>query len=494
MTGASHHRVAVVGAGFGGIGASISLARQGIPHVIFEKAPDVGGTWWANTYPGCRCDVPSHLYSFSFAPNPEWSETFSSQPEILDYLRRVADDYGVTPRIRFGTEVLAARWDTGAMRWVIETSAGTHTADVLIAAHGLLSEPSVPAIEGMDSFAGELMHSARWDSSIPLEGRTVAVVGTGASAVQLIPEIHKRVGRLLVFQRTAAWILPHSGRTIRPWEKALYRRLPAAQRGVRHAVYYGRELVLLPSLLKSVRLGAIRRLSMRHLEAQVEDPELRRKLTPTFVPGCKRLTPTNDYLPAIASPKTELVTERISRITPEGIVTDDGVLHPADVIVLATGFKVTDNTFAARVTGRDGRTMRDVWDADSMAAYNGTTVAGFPNLFMLAGPNTGIGHTSLVYMIEAQLPYVLGAIAHLDATGARAVEVRPDIQAAFNEGLQRRLVSSVWTTGGCSSWYLDSFGRNSTIWPDFTFNFARRLSRFDPEAYYQQYAPASLSA
>ncbi|MDQ1695108.1 MAG: hypothetical protein QOJ03_461 [Frankiaceae bacterium] len=484
---AEHHNVVIIGAGFGGIGTSIKLAEDGVEHVILEKADDVGGTWLANQYPGCRCDVPSHLYSFSFALNPDWSDSYSLQPEIWRYLRRVAEEHRVVERVRFGCKVDAARWDDDAKQWRIETSQGTLTTNVLIAAHGFLSEPSVPHFEGIESFAGQVMHSAQWDPSYDVTGKRVGIIGTGASAVQIVPEVHKQATALSVFQRTAAWILPHRGRTIHAWERRLYRNVPATQRFVRGFHYWSSEFIAVPALMDPQRGKLLKKMARKHLEDQVPDPELRKRLTPAFTPGCKRLTPSNEYLPAIASPTTELVTSGIAKVVPDGIVTNDGVLHELDVIILATGFRVTDNSFPELITGKDGRTMRAVWDsADGMGAYNGTTFAGFPNLFMLAGPNTGIGHTSLVYMIEAQLPYVRDALRLMSERNIAAVEVRPDVQAAYNEHLQRRLGPTVWNTGGCKSWYLDKQGRNTTIWPDYTFKFARRLKRFDLESYYQQ--------
>ena len=495
MTERPHHRVAIIGAGFGGIGTSIKLAERGIDHVIFEKMDDVGGTWWANKYPGCRCDVPSHLYSFSFALNPDWSDTFSLQPEIHRYLRTVAEDFNVIPRISFNTAVTAARWDDNAKRWDIETSNGSHTADVLVSAHGFLSEPSWPDIKGLSSFGGQVMHSAQWDPSYDVSGKRVAVVGTGASAVQIVPKIQQQADQLLVFQRTPGWVLPHRGRPIRDWERAAYRRMPAMQRLVRNAVYLRNEFLLVPPLMKNpARLETIRKMALEHLEAQVPDPQLRAKLTPTYSPGCKRLLPSNEYLPAIAAANTTLVTDRINEVVADGIVTADGTRHEFDVLVLATGFKVTDNTFGQLITGRNGLTLQEVWGEPGMSAYNGTTISGFPNFFMLAGPNTGIGHTSLVYMIEAQWPYLLGALDHMATQRVAAVDVRPDVQAAFNEMLQRKLATTVWNTGGCKSWYLDKNGRNSTIWPDFTFKFAKRLKRFDVESYYQELAPVAPDA
>jgi cation diffusion facilitator CzcD-associated flavoprotein CzcO len=487
---ADHHHVVIIGAGFGGVAASIKLAEQGIEHVLLEKLDDVGGTWLSNQYPGCRCDVPSHLYSLSFALNPDWSDSYSLQPEIWRYIRKVAEDYNVIDRVRFNCKVDGAAWDDGDKHWRIETSQGTVTTDVLIAAHGFLSEPSVPHFDGIETFAGQVMHSAQWDPSYDVSGKRVAVVGTGASAVQIVPRVHDQAAQLSVFQRTAAWILPHRGRTIRDWERTLYRRVPTTQRFVRGWHYWSSEFLLAPRLIKNpARTALIRKMAVKHLDEQVADPELRTKLTPTFTPGCKRLTPSNDYLPAIASAKTTLVTSGIDRIVGNGIVTQDGVTHEADVLILATGFRVTNNTFPELIRGRDGRSMREVWEDDGMGAYNGTTFAGFPNLFMLAGPNTGIGHTSLVYMIEAQLPYILDALELMDERGIEVLEVRPDVQAAYNEEIQRKVAPTVWNTGGCKSWYLDEQGRNSTIWPDFTYKFARRLKRFDLESYYQRLRP-----
>jgi cation diffusion facilitator CzcD-associated flavoprotein CzcO len=492
----AHHRCVIIGAGFGGIGASIKLAEHGIEHVILEKLDDVGGTWLSNQYPGCRCDVPSHLYSFSFALNPDWSDSYSLQPEIWRYLKNVAVDNHVVERVRFGCKVDAARWDGEQKRWQLDTSDGPISCDVLIAAHGFLSEPSIPHFEGIETFAGQVMHSAQWDPSYDVAGKRVGVIGTGASAVQIVPEVAKTAAHLTVFQRTAAWSLPHRGRPIHAWERALYRRVPRAQRVVRGFHYWSSEFLAVPALMNPERGRLLKKMARGHLEKQVPDPELRAQLTPSFTPGCKRLTPSNEYLPAIASSATTLVTSGIDHVEKNGIVTKDGALHELDVIILATGFRVTDNTFPELIIGRDGRTMRETWDITGNGGYNGTTFAGFPNLFMLAGPNTGIGHTSLVYMIEAQFPYILDALRLMDERGIVELDVRPDVQVRFNEMLQRKLALTVWNTGGCKSWYLDKNGHNSTIWPDYTFKFARRLRRFDLESYYQEIGtdrPAALA-
>jgi cation diffusion facilitator CzcD-associated flavoprotein CzcO len=479
----AHVRALVIGAGFAGLGTSIALQRAGVDHVVLERADDLGGTWRDNRYPGCKCDVPSHLYSFSFALNPEWSSTYSPQSEIWAYLRRCAERFGVLPRIRFGAEVREACWDERDQRWHVETSVGRWTADVVVAATGGLSVPSVPDLPGLDRFAGTVFHSARWDDGHALDRERVAVIGTGASAVQIVPEIQPRVGRLLLFQRTPAWVLPHGDRPIRDWERAVYRRLPFVQRLVRAGVYWSRELLVL-GLCKDPRwIEPVRRIATRHLERQVSDPILRERLRPTFAPGCKRLLVSNDYYPALSAANVDVITEPIREVCERSIRTADGVERPVDTIVLATGFRVTDNPTFERLRGRAGRSLADAWREAGMQAYLGTTVAGFPNLFLVTGPNTGIGHTSLVVMIEAQVHYVLDALRTMRRRGAAEVEVRQDAQEAFNGELQGRMRRTVWSAGGCASWYLDAGGRNTTLWPDFTWRFRRLTRRFDAAAY-----------
>ena len=476
-----HHRVIVVGAGFAGVGASVALQRAGIEHVVLERAGDVGGTWRDNTYPGCRCDVPSHLYSFSFAPNPEWSETYSPQPEIQAYLQRTARDLGVVDRTRFGAELVEAAWEPEARRWRLATAAGPLTCDVLLMGNGPLAEPAVPDIPGIESFAGDVFHSARWPTGVDLTGRRVAAVGTGASAVQYVPQIQPVVEHLTVFQRTPGWVLPHRNRRITDLERTLYRRVPAAQRFVRGLVYWTRELIA-RAMVRN-RTHVIEKLARKHLADQVADPELRAKLTPTYRPGCKRLLPSNDWYPALQQPNVDLVTEKIVEIRPDAVVTADGDVHEADTLILGTGFRVLDNPMFDRVLAGDGRSLTDHWATTGAQAYLGTTVPGFPNLFLLAGPNTGIGHTSLLVMIEAQLAYVVDALRHLERTGARTLGLRPKVLAGWSREVQRKARGSVWNSGGCASWYLDAEGRNGSIWPDYTFRFTRRTRRFDATSY-----------
>jgi cation diffusion facilitator CzcD-associated flavoprotein CzcO len=479
----THTRVAVVGTGFAGLGASIALSREGIEHVVLEKADDVGGTWRDNTYPGCRCDVPSHLYSFSFAPNPDWSETYSPQPEIFRYLRRTAEEHGVLDRIRFRSEVQEARWDGDAQRWHLRTPSGDLTADHLILGYGPLSVPSIPDLPGLEDFEGTTFHSAQWRSDHDLRGERVAVIGTGASAIQFVPRIQPDVARLTLFQRTPPWVLPHRNRKITKGEQALYRTVPAAQRFVRGLVYWSREAFVTSMLRNGNTLEKMEGLAKKHLADSVPDPELRATLTPDYRPGCKRLLPSNDYYPALAQPNVDVVTEKIVRVTANAVVTADGVEHEVDTIIFGTGFHVTDNPVAQWVRGADGRTLAEHWAEHGMSAYLGTTVPRFPNLYLLAGPNTGIGHTSLVVMIEAQLGYVLQAIAEQERRGAGSIDVRPSVMQAYTDEVQRKAAKTVWNSGGCASWYLDEQGRNTTIWPDYTFRFRRRTKHFEPRDY-----------
>ena len=484
----------IVGTGFAGLGTAMRLKQQGRDDfVVLERAHDVGGTWRNNTYPGCECDVPSHLYSFSFAPNPDWTCTYPKQPEIWAYLRRCAERSGVMSHIRFGAEMTSARWDESRARWVVETSSGTYVGRFLVLGTGPLSEPRIPKIAGIERFAGTLFHSAGWRHDHDLSGERVAVVGTGASAIQFVPAIQPRVARLSVFQRTPAWILPHPNRTLLRAERWLSRRAPLTQRMRRLGVYLTRELVVLGLTVDPRIMAAGEAAARRHLRAQVTDSGLRDKLTPRYRLGCKRILISNDFYPALMQPNTELVTERLVEVRPHSVVTDDGKERAVDTIIAGTGFKVTDMPIAGIVRGRGGGSLDEVWSG-SPQAYLGTTVAGFPNLFFITGPNTGLGHTSLVFMIESQIAYVLDALDHARRHAVAVIEVRPEVQASYNDGIQRRMRRTVWMTGGCASWYIDSRGRNSTLWPDFTWPFHRRTERFDVAAYRLTREPVTAAA
>jgi cation diffusion facilitator CzcD-associated flavoprotein CzcO len=471
MADAEEVTFVIIGAGFSGLGAAIKLSQAGHSDlVVLERADDVGGTWRDNVYPGCRCDVPSNLYCYSFEPKPDWRETFPSQQELWDYQRDLVRKYELGSYLRFGHEVTEARWAAG--RWQIATSRGTFAARYLITAAGALVEPSLPDIPGIESFGGTIMHSARWDASWRPAGQRVAVVGTGASAIQIVPSIQPAVARLTVFQRTAPFVMPHTNRRVPPWNRALYRALPWTQRGVRVLLYWSRELLALgftryPKILK--RLEVVWR---RHLERAISDPVRRAQLTPTYDLGCKRVLPSNDFYPALAQPNVDLVTEKIIEFRPDCIVTADGAEHAVDTVILATGFHVTDNPMFGKIIGAGGRPLADAFGQ----TYLGTVVPGFPNYFQLTGANTGLGHSSMLLMIESQLAYILDGITRTEAAGGR-FEVRPDVAAAYNAALQRRLPKTVWGSG-CSSWYLDKEGRNLTLWPGFTFDFRRRTREF----------------
>ena len=475
-------RVAIIGAGFGGIGTAVRLLQEGErDFVLLERAHAVGGTWRDNSYPGCACDVQSSLYSYSFAPNPDWSRSYSPQPEIQAYLERCADRFGVRPHVRTGCEVLDAAWDADAQRWRIATTRGTLAAQVLVMAQGALSDPVLPALPGLDRFRGRTFHSARWAHDYDLRGKRVAVVGTGASAIQFVPAIQPAVARLHLFQRTPAWVMPRHDRALGRLERALYRRVPATQRLARTLLEVGRE-VLLAAFRRPALARAVARLARRHMEKAIADPALRAKLTPTYVMGCKRVLLSNDYFPALAQPNVEVVTDGIREVREHGIVAGDGVERPVDAIIFGTGFRPTAPPLAEHVRGRDGRTLADAWSG-SPAAYLGITVAGFPNLFMLMGPNTGLGHSSVVLMIEAQVEHLLGALRHMRSHGTAALEPRQEAQRAWLAEVDERMRDTVWVTGGCASWYLDATGRNSALWPDTTGRYRRRAARFDAAAY-----------
>ncbi len=480
--GERRSRIAIIGAGFSGLGMAIRLKQRKIEDfVVLERAADVGGTWRDNTYPGCACDVPSHLYSFSFAPNPDWTRAFGPQREIWDYLRRCVERFDIGPHIRYGVELRGAAWDAQGRCWRLTTSQGPLTAEVLVMGNGPLSEPSLPAIPGLDQFAGTLFHSAQWNHDHDLSGERIAVIGTGASAIQFIPQLQPRVARLTLFQRTPPWILPRQDHPIPAWQRRVFRTLPAAQRLRRGAIYVQREIGALGLVYRPRMMQSVERLAQRHLERQIEDTALRAQLTPRYTMGCKRILLSDDFYPALTQPNVELVTDRIREIRATGVVTDDGVERPADTIILATGFHVTDMPAAQFVRGRDGQTLADAWRAGPQA-YLGATVHGFPNLFLLIGPNTGLGHTSMIYMIESQLNYILDCLRLMDRQRIHAVEVRPEAQAAFNDEVQQRMQGTVWVSG-CASWYLDAHGRNSTLWPGWTWDFRRRTRRFDPARY-----------
>jgi cation diffusion facilitator CzcD-associated flavoprotein CzcO len=474
--------VAIVGSGFSGLGMAIRLKQQGrSDFVVLERGDEVGGTWHYNTYPGCACDIPSHLYSFSFAPNPDWSHTYSPQPEIGAYLRRCADDFGVRPHVELNTTVEFAEWDDERGRWLIDTDRGRIVARVLVAGMGPLAEPKIPDIPGLDTFAGAKFHSARWDHDHDLTGERVASIGTGASAIQLVPSIQPDVEKLYVFQRTPPWVFPHSNRPVTRTERRLYKTFPALQRLVRGGVYAMREAAVLGFVKEPRLMRLAERVAKRHMRKQISDPELLEKVTPDYTIGCKRILPSNRWYRALGKPNVELVTDGIAEVREHSIVMADGSEREVDTIIFSTGFHVADMPVGKQVRGRDGRTLDEVWKG-SPRAHLGATVPGFPNMFMLLGPNTGLGHNSMVYMIESQIQYVLDALRTMERAEADTVEVRREAVESYNDAIEEQLEDTVWNTG-CASWYLDDTGRNATLWPDWTWRFRQRTAHFDVASY-----------
>jgi len=475
--------IAILGAGFAGLGMAMRLRAAGIrSFTIFERGDDVGGTWRDNTYPGCACDVPSHLYSFSFAPKHDWSRRYASQPEIQDYLTACRDDHDLRRHVRCGTAIEEMRYDPRARVWRLRTSDGDEVvAHVVVNATGPLSKPSLPRLPGLESFEGTLFHSARWRHDHDLAGERVAVVGTGASAIQIVPAIAAKAGRLHVFQRTAPWIVPRHDRPFGRLARAIFRRVPGARRAYRAWLYLRHEARALAFLGRRPLAGLVARAARAHLARQVADPALRARLTPDTELGCKRVLISNDWYPALQRPNVELVTDAIAEVRPRSLVTRDGREIEVDTLILATGFDATSFLSPMKVYGRSGVELSDAWK-DGAATHLGITVAGYPNLFLLVGPNTGLGHNSIVFMIEAQVRYVVQAIQHLLRENPAPLALRVEAQARSYRDVQERMADTVWTTG-CRSWYLSESGRNDTLWPGFSFDYWRRTRRFEPTLY-----------
>ncbi|PHK95520.1 cyclohexanone monooxygenase [Pseudoroseomonas rhizosphaerae] len=477
------HKVAIIGAGFGGLGMGMRLREAGEnSFVILEKEARLGGTWRDNAYPGAACDVPSHLYSFTDEPNPDWSHVFAPQAEILSYMERLAERRGLLPHLRCNAEVTGAAWDDEAQLWRVSVAGGeTVTARILIPAWGQLNRPSYPRIEGLESFAGPAFHSARWREDVALAGRRVGCIGSAASAVQLVPPVAEEAAHLTVFQRSPNWIAPRMNRAYAEEELAAWRADPALLRASREAMFTERD-----DRFAKVQLGThlaeeVRAVALAHLEAQVPDPALRAKLTPDYPVGCRRILVSDDYYPALMRPDVELVTERIARIVPEGVVTADGALHRCDVLVHATGFETHSFLGANDITGRGGQSLRARWEKGA-EAYLGMTVPGFPNMFFLYGPNTNLGHNSILMMLEAQFRYILQAMEILEAEGAAALDLRPAALTRFSTELQRALEGAAWS-GGCTSWYKTAEGRIVNNWSGTVAAYQDRTARLAREDY-----------
>jgi cation diffusion facilitator CzcD-associated flavoprotein CzcO len=479
---ASHHRIVIIGAGFAGIGLGVRLLQAGIEDfVILERNESVGGTWFEHTYPGCACDIPTHLYSYSFARNPHWTRLFPPQREILAYVRRVADDYGVTPHIRLGCEMEHSDWDELALQWRLSTSRGELSADVIVSAIGATAEPAEPELPGLDSFAGQRFHSARWDHQHELRGERVAVIGTGPAAAQFVPEIQPRVAKLVLFQRTPSWVVPHPDRAV-PWvERQLLRLFPVAQDVQRNVIFAIHEAIGMGFRGRTELIAPIEAIGRAHLRRQVADPVLRRKLTPHYRFGCKRPILSNTFYPALSQPNVELVTDRIERLEPDAIVTTDGRRREVDTIISATGYRYNRSLLVDRVSGVGGGTLGSVWNG-SPRAYLGSAVPGFPNMFILLGPNA-IGINSVIFTLESQINYVMSALAEMERRSIRRIEVLPEALRSYIGEVDRRSAGSVWTDGGCKAYYTDDEGRNYALYPGFAAEFRRRTRRFELEPY-----------
>ncbi|MFC4913396.1 flavin-containing monooxygenase [Actinomadura gamaensis] len=478
------YKVVIIGTGFSGLCMAIGLKKAGVhDFVILEKADEVGGTWRENTYPGCACDIMSLLYSYSFEPKADWSRMFPKQRELLEYIKDIVEKYDLRQHIRFGTEVVGAEYEDDTDTWRVLVGDGEEVVRgrALVSAMGPLHQPNIPDLPGLASFEGKVFHSAEWDHDYDLTGKRVAVIGTGASAIQFVPQIARRVARLTVFQRTPPWIIPKPDRAITGVERALFRRVPGVQRAYRNGIYLLQESFVLgfknPRLLKVAST-----LAKAHLNRQVADPELRRKLTPDYTMGCKRTLVSSDYYPALTRPNVELTTAGIEAVRPHSVVAKDGREYEVDAIILGTGFHVTDAFEHAHIVGRNGLKIQDAWQ-DGIEAHLGVTVAGFPNLFLLLGPNSGLGHNSMIFIIEAQVRHALQCLRLMDATGSRAIAVRRGAQDRFNEWVQRKSEGAVWVAGGCTSWYLDREGVNRAAWPASTASYWLRTRRLDPASF-----------
>jgi cation diffusion facilitator CzcD-associated flavoprotein CzcO len=479
-----HVGVLIIGSGFAGLGAAIRLTKDGRDDfLVIERGSEVGGTWRDNTYPGAACDVPSHLYSYSFELNPKWSRSFSPQSEIQDYLRGVAAKYQVQDKHLFDTEVTLARWDDTTRQWLVDTTSGAFRADILVSAVGALCEPALPDIKGIETFRGELFHSARWNHGADLGGKRVALIGTGASAIQIGPAVVDEVAHLDVYQRTAPWVMPRHDRAYSKLERLAYRQVPYLQRLAREAIYWAREAYVLGFAYRPDVLQLAQRVAERNISKGIADPELRAQVTPDWQIGCKRILISNHWYPMLAREHVDLVTDRIAEIRANSIVSTDGTVREVDAIIVATGFHVTDSPTFQRIIGKDGRSLGQVWDEQGQQAYKGAAVAGFPNLLFVIGPNCGLGHSSMIYMIESHLNYLSSALRTMEREQIATVEVCAEVQREYNERLQTRMSKTIWTTGGCASWYLDKHGNNTALWPNFTFVFRQQTRRFDVSAY-----------
>lgn len=485
-TGSADVDVAIIGTGFAGLAMAVQLKEAGMDDfIVLEKAGEVGGTWRDNHYPGCACDVQSHLYSFSFAQNPNWSRMFSPQPEIWNYLKGVTDRYELREHIRFNNELKEAHWDESAGVWRLKTAQGhRYSARILVSGMGGLSRAAYPVgVQGLESFEGKTFHSQDWDHQYDLQGKRIAVIGTGASAIQFVPQIQKLAGQVDLYQRTPPWIMPKPDRAVSAREQKLFKLLPFTQSLFRSGIYWMMEARVLGFVVHPKLMRFVEKIARGHIRKQIKDPVLRQKVTPDYTIGCKRVLISNDYYPALAQANVELITTGIREVRAHSVITSDGSERKVDAIIFGTGFQATDPIPPKAIFGRNGQDLFEAWK-HGPEAYKGATVAGFPNLFLIVGPNTGLGHSSMVFMIESQVAYVMDALKKMRQADKQVFEVKADRQAAFNAKLQGKTAGTVWTTGGCKSWYLHpESGKNVTLWPGFTWQFRQLTRSFDTDAY-----------
>lgn len=471
--------VAVIGTGFSGLGMAIRLKKDGVKDfAVFEKAADVGGTWRENTYPGCACDVPSHLYSFSFEQNPSWTRAFATQPEIHAYLKDVTQKHDLLPHIRYGHQLSAASFDDASCEWKLSFANGNQVnAKHVVLGIGGLHIPQTPTFDGVENFKGEIFHSAEWNHDVDLRGKKVAVIGTGASAIQIIPAIADKVEKLYSFQRTAPWVMPKPDREYSEREKSLFAKVPLLQKLSRNLIYNQHEVRFVAFRHAKPLLKGMELVARHNINKSIDNRVLRRKVTPLFDMGCKRVLISNDYYPALAKPNVDVVTARIGAITENSIKDSGGKEYEVDVIIYATGFKTVDAIANMNFSGRNGLKIQEAWKQGA-ESYLGIHTAGFPNAYFLMGPNTGLGHNSMVYMIESQIQYVADALKQARKNRWSLVDVKPEAQRNFVGRVQSAMKNTVWASG-CQSWYLDEQGKNWTLWPGFTFMYRAATRRFD---------------